>query len=268
MTTRYQWFGALAATILDAQERRRLAVDLHALEQALAALVGERAQHAHGVLALHAEARVHEPVGQVAGVGEEQQPLGVDVQPADRLPLALGQARQAPEDRGPGLRVVVGHDLPGGLVVGQHARRQGADAHLHGLAVDRHAVAEGNALAGVGRVAVHRHPAVHDHLLQVTPGAQPGLRQHLVQLGRIGLGGQHAPAVLGAGRGLGPVLVRGGQHRLGWPSGVCGNGSRGLVGRSRLGGSCEAAMARPSPASTRASTAPPCATGGSSGSAS
>jgi hypothetical protein len=67
----------------DAQEGGLLTLDFHPLEQPLPTLVGQQAKHAHRVLALHPESRVHEPVGQVARIGEEQQPLGVDVKPAD-----------------------------------------------------------------------------------------------------------------------------------------------------------------------------------------
>ena len=42
---------------------------------------------------------MHQLVGQLAGVGEQQQAFGVDVEPTHRLPLALRQARQAAEHR-------------------------------------------------------------------------------------------------------------------------------------------------------------------------
>jgi hypothetical protein len=102
----------------------------------------QRAQHAHRVFTLDAEARVHQLVGQFARVGEQQQAFGVDVQPADRLPLAVRQPRQAAEHRGPVLRVVVRDDLAHRLVVGHDARRRRRDAHLDRLAVDADAVAE------------------------------------------------------------------------------------------------------------------------------
>src|SRR5437867_2870578 len=57
---------AFAAAILDALEAGALAIDLDAFEQLRARLVVERAEHAHGVLALHAEARMHQLVVQLA----------------------------------------------------------------------------------------------------------------------------------------------------------------------------------------------------------
>ena len=44
-----------------------------------------------GVLALELVARVHQPVGELAGVGEEQQPRAIEVQPADCNPPARRQ---------------------------------------------------------------------------------------------------------------------------------------------------------------------------------
>src|SRR5207244_927258 len=82
-------------------------VELHALEQALLLLGRQRAQDPHRVLALQAEAGMHQAVGQFARTGEQQQALGVQVQPADRLPLALVQLGQLAKDGRAVLRIVV-----------------------------------------------------------------------------------------------------------------------------------------------------------------
>ena len=122
----------------------------------------------------------------------EQQALGVDVEATDRLPLALRQARQAPEHRRAVLRIVVRHHLAGRLVVSHDARRRRHDAHLHRLAVDLDVVAERDALADVRRLPVDARSASRIQLLHVAARADAGLRQHFVQLGRVGLGTQHA----------------------------------------------------------------------------
>jgi hypothetical protein len=72
-----------------------------------------------------------------------------------------------------------------------------ADAALHQLAVDAHGVGRQDALADVGRLAVHRHAAGDDQLFHVAARTEAGLGQHLVQLRRIVVGGQVA-ARLGA----------------------------------------------------------------------
>ena len=182
----------LAAAVFDALEGGVLTLDRDALEQARARLFFKRAEHTHRVLAFDAEARMHQLIGQLARGREQQQAFGVDVQAPDRLPLAVGQARQATEHRRTLLRVVMADDFTGGLVVGDHARRQRRNAHAHRLAVDGHAVAPGDALPGMRRLLIHRDALVDDHLLEVTARADPGLRQHLLQLRRLGVGGEHA----------------------------------------------------------------------------
>ena len=132
----------LAAAVLDRLEHGALAVDVHAFEQARLGIGLQRAEHAHRVLTLDAEARVHQLVGQFTRVGEQQQAFGVDVEPTDRLPLAVGQPRQPAVDRRAVLRVVVGDDLADRLVVGDDARRRWRDAHLDQLAGDADAVAK------------------------------------------------------------------------------------------------------------------------------
>ena len=81
------------------RRRGHAVVELDALAQA-----PERARRRHAldlgeVLLLHAEARMGEPVGELAVVGEEQQALGVAVEPADgehpRLVRAPGRRRSA-----------------------------------------------------------------------------------------------------------------------------------------------------------------------------
>ena len=73
---------AFATTVFDRLEAGALTVNLDAFEQALTWLGFERAQHPHSVFALDAKARMHQLIGQLARVGEEQQAFGVDVEPA------------------------------------------------------------------------------------------------------------------------------------------------------------------------------------------
>ena len=62
----------------------------------------ERLGEADGVLALDPEARMEDPLGPVAVVGEQDQPLGVAVEPADRVE----PAGAAPERGGTRSRTV------------------------------------------------------------------------------------------------------------------------------------------------------------------
>ncbi len=86
----------------------------------------------------------------------------------------------------------MGHHLAGRLVIGQHARWRRRDARLDHFAVDAQLVTEGDALPDMRRLAVDGDaPFVHQ-LFHVAPRADAGLGQHLLQLGRIGLGRQHS----------------------------------------------------------------------------
>ena len=107
MTTRYQWLApSPPPSSIDLKAAFWPSI-VDAVEQLCARLVVERAEHAHRVLALDAETRMHQLVRQVARVREQQQALGVDVEATDRLPLALLQARQAAEHGRTLLRIVV-----------------------------------------------------------------------------------------------------------------------------------------------------------------
>ena len=189
---------ALAAAVLDGSKARFLPIDVDPFEQ-IGLVVGHQgAEHAHRIFTFDAEARVHQLIGQFTGVGEQQQTFRVDVEPADRLPLALLQARQAPVHGGPVLRIVVRDNLAHWLVVSNDARRRRHDSVFDRLATDLDAVAEGHPLSDVSDLVIDRHPPVKNHLLQISARADTGLRQHLVQLRRLGLGLQDA--LRGGGR--------------------------------------------------------------------
>ena len=146
---------ALASTIFDRLERGALAgIDVDAFEQFFSRVFVERAEHAHRVFALDTEARMHQLVRELAGVGEQQQPFGVDVEPADRQPLALLQPRQLAKHGRAILRIVVRDDLAGRLVIRDDTRRRRRDAYLDGLARDPDLVAPADPLADVRRFAV------------------------------------------------------------------------------------------------------------------
>ena len=135
---------------------------------------------------------MHQLVGQLTRVGEQQQAFGVQVKTTDRHPLAVVQARQTTEHRGATLRIIVCDDFARGLVIGQDAGSGRRNAYLDRATGDLDAVAKGDALTDVSHLVVHLDAAVFDHLLDVAARADTGLGQHLLQLGGIGLGQQHA----------------------------------------------------------------------------
>src|SRR5262249_24533155 len=197
--------GALAAAILDRVELARLALELHAAEQALLLLVREPAQQPHRVLALDLEARVHEAVGELAVGGEDQQPAGVEVEPAHRPPAPAIHLGQLLEHGGPALGVVARDDLALGLVVHQHARQRLAEAQPDEVAVELHLVAGAHGIAELRDLAVDREVALGDQDLDVAARAVARLRHHLLQALALA---RAAAAVAAALAALAAALVR------------------------------------------------------------
>jgi hypothetical protein len=107
ITTRYQLVDAFAAAVGDLGEGRQAVFQLDAGQQLLAHAFFQLAQRAHGVFAVDVVARVHQAVGQVAGIREQQQAFGVEVEAADGQPLAGLHGRQAVEHRRTAFRIVV-----------------------------------------------------------------------------------------------------------------------------------------------------------------
>ena len=193
-----------ATAVFNRPELRETIVKFDAIQQFLFFFPAEVAQHPHGVFALKPKAGVHQVIGQLTRVGEQQQPLGIQVQPADRLPLSQVQFWQAPEHGRPVLRVIVRHHFTHGLVISDHAGGRGLDPEADGLAIDLDLVAKLNALTNVGRLVVHRDAPLHDELLHLKARSQASLRQHFMQFGGFGHGSQHALAQ----QHLGNILIR------------------------------------------------------------
>ena len=98
------------------------ALDLDAVDQILELRLADRAEDAGAVGALDAGRGQLELALELAVGGEQQQPLGVQVEPADRHHprQALGQAVV---DGRAALGVALGGQQPGRLVVAEQARR-------------------------------------------------------------------------------------------------------------------------------------------------
>ena len=197
---------------------------------------GEQPHHAHRVFALDLVARMHHLVGELAGIREEQQPLGVEIEATDRDPLAVADVGQLFEHRRPPLGVVARDDLAGGLVIHEDPCARLREANLHELAVDPHFVARGDFLTDVGRLAVHRDSPGEDHLLHRTARAESARGQHLVQALRLGEDLVSGRAVARWRQALRDLLQRQARllHRARRRT-VPGPGSRARVALRRLG---------------------------------
>ena len=118
--------------------------------------------------------RMHHPVGDVAVVGQEQQPLGVAVQPPDGKDT-LGHVDEV-HDRAPVALIANGGDVAARLVEEKIANRLGSKQ----LAVDpnlsRARVDLGPKLGD--DLAVHRHPPGPNHLLRRAARSRAASRHH------------------------------------------------------------------------------------------
>src|SRR5467141_5143226 len=79
----------------DALERGRPIVKMDASRQFFKVFRVEQALNADRVFALDLVARVHQAVGELAGIGQQQQPRAVDIQPTHRHPPAWRQDRKS-----------------------------------------------------------------------------------------------------------------------------------------------------------------------------
>ncbi|CFM50166.1 Uncharacterised protein [Bordetella pertussis] len=203
--------AAVAPQVFERTESRLAVLQLDTLGERLALRVVHLAQDAHRVFALGTVARMHDAVGHVAGGREDQQPLGIEVQPPHGQPLAGAQLGQPGKHAGASARVIMADDLAGRLVIEDDARRLLGVGARNRLAVDAHLVVGSDALADVGRLAVDRHPAGHDQFFHFAARTDSGIGQHLVQLGHHCLAVQVlAQALLDARR-----VVQVGQRLVG-----------------------------------------------------
>ena len=95
---------------------------------------------------------------QVAGTGEQQQTLGIQVQATNGQPLALKQLGQFTKNRWPVLRVIVANNFTGWLVISENARRRRGNLETNGFAIDFDMISKLNALADMCRLIVDRNP--------------------------------------------------------------------------------------------------------------
>src|SRR6267142_719621 len=162
---------------LDALERGRAIVELHAAAQPFEVVRPERTLDTGRVLAPDFVARVHQPVRELAVVGEEEQPCAIDVQAPHRDP---SPGWQAGEHGWPAFRISAGNELAFRLVVYEDAPG-GFHAEGDGAAIDRDLVGVGRAVAELGETSADGYAAGLDPRFDFPPRAQPGGSQQLLE---------------------------------------------------------------------------------------
>ncbi len=173
--------GSRAAPLLDRFEARRPILQLNPAGQTREDLRRHLATHTHCILALDLRGRMHQPIGQLAVVGEEQQTARIDIQSSHGDPFAALGPRQMLEHGGPSFGILLRHHFAVGLVVEQHLITALADAvQSDRLTIDTdrfitlHRRADGSGLT-VNRDAAGLNPG-----FDLAPRAVAGLGQELV----------------------------------------------------------------------------------------
>ncbi len=160
------------------------ALDLDAVDQILELGLADRAEDAGAVAALDAGGGQFELALELAVGGEQEQPLGVQIEPADRhhARQALGQPVV---DGGTALGIALGGEQASGLVIAEQA---GWSRRLDRLAVDGDAVQRGEQGGRLlDRLAVDRDPPVLDHPLDFAARGDAGAGEQLGDaLGLVG----------------------------------------------------------------------------------
>lgn len=163
----------------DVRRQGASAVQHDAATQLLDLLLAREALHLHLVELAAAETRVGDPLRELPIRGQEQQPLGMEVEAADREEAVAQSIRDELHDGGPTLVVSHRGQHPFGLVEEQVALPlRGPDP----LAVELHRID-----LEVGLVAERRDPPVHgdppleDQLLDLPAGGDSRAGHQLLQ---------------------------------------------------------------------------------------
>ena len=117
----------------------------------------------------------------LAIVGEQQQPGGIHVQPADDDPAPARWRRQSLEDGRPALRIAARGHLAHGLVIQQHLDGFAAPAEIERLAIEADPVGVGGAIAERGDAIVDGHAAGANPLFDAAARTVARARQQLLQ---------------------------------------------------------------------------------------
>ncbi len=146
-------------------------IQLHPRAQLLQLLLAQLARRFHQVSLRHLVVRIHNALGKLRIVGQDQQTAGVQIQPSHRNHV-LRQAADQIVDRRPAFRVLIRRQVAFGLVE-QNVFLLGC---LDGLAVKRYGIPfEIHPLIGSLRgAAVHLHPAGRDPFAGLGPRTDSG----------------------------------------------------------------------------------------------
>ena len=147
--------GPLAACRDESLEAGHAIIQFYATQEPLQRSIIDGTQYADRIFTFDFARRVHEAVGQLAIVGDEEQTLGVDIEPADGDPAATGGPGQLGEDDRSTFRITTGDDLTDWFMVEQHPRGFGLVAiQIHDATINDQPIAGLVAIPQLGIAAI------------------------------------------------------------------------------------------------------------------
>ena len=179
-----------AAALLDQRVEPRGTIFEHdALGQAAQRLRARLAQDPHQVFAFHSEGGMHQPVGQSAVGGQNQQSAGVQVEAADRYPAPALEPRQCGEyGRMPGAAVARDELALRFVVCDDPVRPEIASRQLQYPPVQAKLLAAVNLESRLCPAPVDAEPPCRDPGLHFAAGGHAGRRQVLLDPNQSGTG--------------------------------------------------------------------------------
>ncbi len=127
---------------------------------------------------------MHQAVGQLSVIGEQQQTGGVDIETPDGYPAAIAQARQILKNGVPPFRIAAAGHLTHRFVVHQNPTAMAVlDAGLTDhVAIDTNDIGGTDTIAKRGQFAVDGDAPFADPALDLAARAEAGTGQYLLQL--------------------------------------------------------------------------------------
>jgi hypothetical protein len=171
---------AFAAQVFEHAELGNAIFELDALKKTRLLLFTKLAQDPHGVFPFGTIARMRQAIGQVSRSRQNEQTLGVKVQPAHRQPFTDFHFRQTGENGRAPFRIVVTHNLASRLVIQDDAGRLQGVRPGYRSAIDTHLIISCDSLPDMGGLAVHRHTPRNNQFFHLASRTHTSISKNLV----------------------------------------------------------------------------------------
>lgn len=173
--------ATLRVTRLDPIEARGSILELDTLSKLIENRHAGRSPQTHAVLAFDLARGMHQPVRELAVVGEQQQSRGVHVESADDDPSTPVGRRQSFEHGRAILRITARGHFADGLVIDQDLGSGRAPVQVERFPVEADLVVDRPAISEARDLAVDRDPSGADPLLDAAARSVPRTCEKLLQ---------------------------------------------------------------------------------------